>query len=210
MVSSIGKVPEMLLQAGSQAAGAATQSLGAVMTPKLEDPSADSGDRPALDEPGADAVGGGGGGSGETTAGETAPAGGGAPSTPSVVPSTGPAPTPPSTPAGALPPPAAASTGPSGMGTGLMPMGMPLAGMGGPGGQGGQDRGVRHKNRVVPQIAHTESVTGKVNADRIAVSATASQVKEPEPPNDDGDNPPQQPLKPIIHRITTPPPKNPE
>jgi hypothetical protein len=40
--------------------------------------------------------------------------------------------------------------------------------LGGAGGAGGKDAPVRPKNLVVPLIPHTESVTGKANADRIA------------------------------------------
>jgi hypothetical protein len=50
----------------------------------------------------------------------------------------------------------------------------------------------------VPPTPHTESVTGKVNADRIALSGGGSQDREP--PDDD---PPASP-RPVVRRITMP------
>ena len=85
-------------------------------------------------------------------------------------------------------------------------MGMPLGGLagaahgGGAGGQGGQEPPARPKKIVVPPEPHTESVTGKVNADRIALSGGASADREPEPPDDD---PPDSP-RPVVRRITMP------
>jgi hypothetical protein len=61
----------------------------------------------------------------------------------------------------------------------------------------------RHKRtkKVVTQPEpHTESVTGKVNADRIAMSAAAPEGRGPEPP---GDESPQSP-RPVVRRITMP------
>jgi hypothetical protein len=196
-MSSVTKVPESLLQAGSQAVGAATQSLSGMMQPKLDDlGTEDLGiDDAAMDD--MSGIGGGGGGG-------TSPAAGGAPSTPPVMPSTGPNPTPPTMPTGAggsLPPPVA----PVGRGgAGMMPMGgMPMMG-GAPGGQGGgaEDRKAKPKQVVGRDIPHTESVTGRVSADRIAVSATAPDRKD-EPPHDD--DPPQRGSgsAPLIRRITT-------
>jgi hypothetical protein len=199
-VSTIGKIPEALMQAGGQAVGAAMQSLSGLMTPKLDEPAVEGGN--IGDDHGSAGVGGASGG------GETTPAAGAASSSgPSVVPSTGPAPTPPSVPSGAVPAPVAPSTGPAG--AGMMPMGMPLGGMsGGAGGHRGDDR-VRPKKLVVPPAPHTESVTGKVVADRIAMSLGASGSKEPAPPNDDGDGPPRL-SRPIVRRITTVGPKDDE
>jgi hypothetical protein len=77
---------------------------------------------------------------------------------------------------------------------------MPMGGMMAPGGGStGDDRRARAKKLVLPQKPHTESVTGKVSEDRIAVSATAKRPSEPAPPDDDPQNP-----RPIIRRITTP------
>jgi hypothetical protein len=81
----------------------------------------------------------------------------------------------------------------------MMPMGMPLGGLAGahPGG-GGQEPPQRAKKVVVPPEPHTESVTGKVNTDRIATSLTAREGAESEPP-DDGSSP-----WPVVRRITMP------
>jgi hypothetical protein len=51
---------------------------------------------------------------------------------------------------------------------------------------------------VVPPEPHTESVTGKVNADRIALSSTAGPGDEPP----SGDDPPSG--RPVVRRITMP------
>ena len=71
---------------------------------------------------------------------------------------------------------------------------MPVAG-----GQGGQEPPQRAKKVVTPPEPHTESVTGKANADRIAYSAGASEGRDREPPDD----PPQSP-RPVVRRITMP------
>ena len=42
------------------------------------------------------------------------------------------------------------------------------------GGQAGKEPSSRPKNLVVPPTPHTEAVTGKVNADRIAMSSSVS------------------------------------
>jgi hypothetical protein len=82
----------------------------------------------------------------------------------------------------------------------MMPMGMPMGGLaGGAHGGGGQQPPQRPKKVVVPPEPHTESVTGRVTADRLAVSATAPAGEEPEPPRDD--SPPQSP-GPVVRRIT--------
>ncbi|MGB6513211.1 MAG: PPE family protein, partial [Mycobacterium sp.] len=162
------------------AAGAATQSLTGLASPHAGNRPGDGGDTGDMNPPDDTGSGDGPGG-----AGDTAPAAGG-----------------PTTPTGGLPEPLQASTGGS---AGTMPMGMPLGGMppGGAGGARGKDAPARPKNRVVPLIPHTESVTGKVSADRIAVSSTAPQ--DPEPPSDD--QPPRSPGR-IVRRITTVKPKD--
>jgi hypothetical protein len=191
VLSAIEKVPEALMQAGMQAASAATQGLSGLGAPKLDDKlRTDSGSDPAGGG-GPGGVGGGGVGGGDTS-----PAAGGASaSPPAVMPSTGSAPTPPTMPSGGLPEPVQAS--PAG-GSATMPMGgMPLGGMmPGAGGDGGRGGPVRPKKVVVPPTPHTESVTGRVSADRIATSA-ASEPRDPEPPNDE--HGPQ----PIVRRLTS-------
>ena len=186
-LSSIGKVPEALMQAAAQA----TQELSGLKSSGLDDPSKNLNDA-GSDLPHVGDLGAGGGGGG----GDTTPAGG-APTSPpaAVLPSTGAAVTPGVIPAGGLRPPAQ----PAGNGTGVgMPMGgMPLGGMmpHGGGGGAGADQPVRPKQLVVPRAPHTESVTGKVSEDRIAASATKGP-REPDPPDDD---PPSG--RPVIRRI---------
>jgi hypothetical protein len=196
-VQMIGKAPETLMQAGSQVAGQVSQSLGGLMNAGLDSAGLEKASRsvdPALSAGKSHGAGGAGGGG-------TVPAGGGPVSAPpAVTPTTGPPPKLPSMPDGALPQPVSPASGPGG----VMPMGMPLGGMAGAGhgagGQGGQEPPQRTKKVVVPLQPHTESVTGKVNADRIAFSAGASEGKGPEPPDD---NPPQSP-RPVVRRITMP------
>jgi hypothetical protein len=187
---SIGQVPQALMGAGSQAA----QSLSGMMKPSAEPVSAEIGKQALDDGLGGAGTGGGGGG------GATVPAGGGGAASlaPASTPSTGRTPTAPPVPAGGLPPPVAPQT-PS-MGGG-MPMGMPIGGLAGHGGGGGQERPVRPKNLVVPPTPHTESVTGKATADRIALSSAVSgdPDDDSEPPDDE---PPRSP-RPIVRRIST-------
>lgn len=181
-LSAIEKVPESLVQAGSQAAQAATQGLSGLVNPHMNTADVASG----LDAPGADPTSGtgtgdvGGGGGADTT-----PAAGAA-SPPQVMPSTGPAAHIPTTPTGALPPPVDPTGATPG---GMMPMGMPMGAMMPRGASGGQgtDRPAKPKSLVVPPTPHAESVTGKVTPDRIAKSAAA-----PSPdvdPSDDGGPP---------------------
>jgi hypothetical protein len=201
-LSTIGKVPEALMQAGTQAAGAATQSLSGLMTPRLNDRTAVAGGiGPLNDTSNRDGPGGAGSGGGDTTRAAGGPAG----TPPPVLPSTGRAPTPPAMPSGALPEPVQ----PSAAGSGMMPMGMPLGGMpgGAAGAGGGQDRPVPPKKVVVPPTPHTESVTGRVSIDRLAMSVTAPEPRDPQPPSDD--QPPQGP-RPIIRRITATRPEDEE
>ncbi|MDT7722998.1 MAG: hypothetical protein QOE94_4009, partial [Mycobacterium sp.] len=189
----IGKVPETLMQAGSQLAGTASQSLGGLMKQGLDTGDVEKASRPLGAGTGRGATGAGGG--------AAMPAGGGPVSTPpAVTPTTGPPPHLPSVPTGALPQPVSPAAGSSG----AMPMGMPLGGLagahqgGGAGGHGGQEPPQRPKKVVVPAEPHTESVTGKVNADRIALSLTGRDGTEPQPP-DDGSSP-----RPVVRRITMP------
>ncbi|WP_094287357.1 PPE domain-containing protein [Mycobacterium lehmannii] len=201
VVSSMLKGPESLIQAGTQAVGAATQGLSGLTQPNLDDV---GGEDLGLDDAPFDEMSGLGGG-----AGATSPAAGGAPSLPPVTPSTGPNPTPPTLPAGgSLPPPVTPSAGPGG--AGYMPMGMPLAGLAGAGGQGGanEERKGKPKQVVARDIPHTESVTGKVTEDRIAVSATAPKEQADDPPPGNDDPPPRSEGAPLIRRITTVGPKD--
>jgi hypothetical protein len=193
---SLGKVPETLMQAGSQLG----QSLGGMMKSGLDTGGAAkfaSLDKASRAGEGLGAGGHGGGGAGTMPAG-----GGGSASIPAVRPTTGPPPNLPTMPAGGLP--AGAQPSPSG-GAGAMPMGMPMSGLagaahgGGAGGQGGQEPPARPKKVVVPPEPHTESVTGKVNADRIALSGGGSADREPP----DDDDPPSGP-RPVVRRITMP------
>jgi hypothetical protein len=195
----VGKAPETLMQAGSQMAGQVSQSLGGLMKQGLDTGELENGSRLLDTGLGAGKGTGAGGGGGATM-----PTGGGPVSTPpAVTPTTGPPPNLPSMPSGGLPQPVSPTAGPLGM----MPLGMPLGGLagaghgGGAGGHGGQEPPQRAKKVVVPPEPHTESVTGKVNADRIAFSAGASEGRDPEPPDDD---PPKSP-RPVVRRITMPP-----
>jgi hypothetical protein len=196
LVGGLMKAPETLMQAGSQMAGQVSQQLGGLMKSGL-DGELEKASRPLDTGLGA------GKGYGTGGAGGTMPAGGGPVSTPpAVTPTTGPPPHLPSMPSGGLPQPVSATGGSSGM----MPMGMPLGGMAGAGhgagagGQGGQEPPQRTKKVVTPPEPHTESVTGKVNADRIARSLAAPEGRGPEPPDDE---PPQSP-RPVVRRITMP------
>lgn len=82
--------------------------------------------------------------------------------------------------------------------------GMPMGGAG----QGGaaDDRNGKPKQVVGKDRPHTESVTGKVTADRIAVSSTAPDRKDDDPPSNDDS--PQRGSAPVIRRITTVAPKD--
>jgi hypothetical protein len=195
LVGGLMKAPETLMQAGSQMAGQVSQQLGGLMKSGLDGDKLEKASRSLDTGLGAGKSHGGGGGGG------TMPAGGGPVSTPpAVTPTTGPPPHLPSMPSGGLPQPVS----PAGGSSGMMPMGMPLGGMGGhgagAGGKGGQEPPQRAKKVVTPPEPHTESVTGKVNSDRIAFSAGASESRDPEPPDDE---PPQSP-RPVVRRITMP------
>jgi hypothetical protein len=199
---SVGQLPQQLMQAGSQAA----QSLTGMMKGGGESLAGKVGAGDFKSAPLAAGKGAGGSGGG----GGTVPTGGGARLTASV-PSTGRTPTAPRAPGGALPPPVNPSNAPAGgMAMGGMPMGgMPMGGAGG--GAGGNQRPVRNKNLVVPPTPHTEAVTGKVSADRIALSSGTSGKdggrEERDDPPDDDDPPPRAP-RPIVRRISTGDPRD--
>lgn len=198
LFGSVGQVPQALMQAGSQAA----QSLTGMMKGGGDALSSKVGTAGGGEPFKATKVSGGGGGA-------TMPAAGGARLTASV-PSTGRTPTAPHSPGGALPPP----VNPGGPAGGAMPMGgMPMGGMpmgGAGGGAGGKEPPMRPKNLVVPPTPNTEAVTGKVNADRIAMSSGASgkdrgREERDEPPDDD---PPPRTPRPIVRRISTGDPRD--
>ena len=198
LVSSVAAVPEALMQAGTQAASAATQGLSGVLAPKA-DSRLDTGDVGGAGSPGGGVDSGGasggdgiGGGGGQTT-----PAAGG-PLSAGVMPSTGAPPAAPAIPAGAG---TQLGQGAGGGTPGVMPMGMPMGAMGGGPGSSGGGKAPESgsKKVVVPQVPHSEAVTGKVSADRLtAVSATAPP-REPDPPSDT----PERPAGSVVRRITT-------
>jgi len=197
-VGAVTKVPEALLQAGSQALGAATEGLSGLAKPKMDPPGTGG---PGL---GSGDLGGAGGGGDAPT---TPAAGGGAPDLP-VAPSTGAPPTPAIAPVGASDGPGAHGA-PAGA-TGMTPMGMPTGGLGGaPGGGagGGKAEDGRRRKVVVPEIPHTEDVTGRVDTSRLSAAAAAShRDRNLEPPDDD--NSPDRGA-PIVHRLVTRAPKDP-
>jgi hypothetical protein len=89
-------------------------------------------------------------------------------------------------------------------------MGMPMGGLGGaPGGSAGGGTGENDRKRkvVVPDIPHTEDVTGRVNTNRLSAAAAANhRDRNLEPPNDDD---PPEPAAPIVRRLVTRAPKEP-
>ena len=88
-------------------------------------------------------------------------------------------------------------------------MGMPMGGMMPPGGAGsgaGGQKRQRPHHVVVPRTPHTESITGKVSEDRIAVSSIAPPSHDP--PDDDLLPPAKGPQQPLIRRITMAPRKD--
>jgi hypothetical protein len=192
LVGAAAKAPQSLMQAG-------TESLSGLTSPRSGDSSPEGGEpasKPDLDggEPD-DLPAGGGIGDG----GQTVPAAGGftTPSLP-VAPSTGAESTSPKLPTGASPAPSPPAPGAPGM----MPMGMPMGGMGGPGRGAGKD-GPRRTRRVVAEpIPHTEEVTGKVSARRLAVSATAPNNPDSPP----GDESSASAPAPSVRRIVARPP----
>ena len=196
VMSTLTKAPEALAQAATQAAGAAVQGVSGALGPGNDSPNVGGTDSGLPDDSSAFSGDG----------GETTPASGGPTSpTPPVVPSTGSTPTPPSMPAGGLPAPVEAAPAAGGM----MPMGMPMGGMMPPGGAGsgaGGQKRQRPHHVVVPRTPHTESVTGKVSEDRIAVSSIAPPSHDP--PDDDLLPPAKGPQQPLIRRITMAPRKD--
>lgn len=205
LVGAVTKVPETLLQAGTQAIGAATQGLSGLAQPKM-DP-LDTGTSGLGGDPGAGDLGdmGGAGGGGDAP---TTPAGGGEPSL-AVAPTTGAPPTPAITPVGATgtPPPPSA-------GMGGTPMGMPMGGMGpmagGPGGAGGGKEEAGQRRKVAPRdIPHTEDITGRTDTNRLAAAAAGHRERNTSEPPDDDNSPPPDSSKPIVRRLTTRPPKEP-
>jgi hypothetical protein len=196
-LGAVTKVPEALIQAGSQALGAATQGVSALAQPKMGSPGTGG---PSLSSGDPGAAGGGG------DAPTTPAAGDGAPDLP-VAPSTGAPPTPAIAPVGATEGPGAG--GAPGGATGVTPMGMPMGGLGGaPGGAGGaKAEDGRKRKVVVPDIPHTEDVTGRVDTNRLSAAAAANhRDHSPEPPNDDN-SPGAAP--PIVRRLVTRAPKEP-
>jgi hypothetical protein len=192
LLGAATKAPQSLMQA-------ATQGLSGLTSPKTRD-SSPGGEEPAspadLDggdpddsDPG-EGVGGG---------GQTVPAAGGfaAPSLP-VSPSAGVGSTSPTLPAGASGAPSAPAAGAPGM----MPMGMPMGGMGGRGRGPGKEGPQRTKRVVARPIPHAEEVTGKVSARRLAVSATAPKDLGSLP----GDESSASPPAPSVRRIVAQPP----
>jgi hypothetical protein len=194
VMGAVTKVPESLMQAGSQALGAATQGLSGLGHPKTDSP----GSGASSPDSGGDPTGAGGGGDAPTTPA----AGDGAPDLP-VAPSTGAPPTPAIAPVGATEGPGAGGA-PAGA-SGVSPMGMPIGGLGGaPGGAGGAEgKGEvgRKRKVVVEDIPHTEDVTGRVDTDRLAAAAAANRRdRNTEPPHDDG---PPDSAPPVVRRLVT-------
>lgn len=200
VMGAVTKVPESLMQAGSQALGAATQGLSGLEQPKTDSPGSGG---PSPNSGGDPAAAGGGGDAPTTPA-----AGEGAPDL-AVAPSTGAPPTPAIAPVGAAEGPGAggAPVGASGM----TPMGMPMGGGagGGTGGGGAEGKGepARKRRIVVADIPHTEDVTGRVDTDRLAAAAAANhRARNTEPPDDEG---PPDPAQPIVRRLVTRTPRDP-
>jgi hypothetical protein len=88
-------------------------------------------------------------------------------------------------------------------------MGMPMGGLGGaPGGGAGAGKAEdgRRRKVVVPEIPHTEDVTGRVDTSRLSAAAAANhRDRNPEPPDDDA----RDPGAPIVRRLVTRAPKDP-
>ena len=201
VLGAVTKVPETLMQAATQAAGAAAQGLQGLAQPKLAS-AGDSADGVPETGDGAGDLGDvGGEGAGDT------PASGGDVPPLSVAPSTGSAPTPAVAPAGGSGQPAPPAAGIA-VGSG-MPMAMPMGGLGGLGGQpgGAKSEPTRPKKVVVPQIPHTEDVTGRVDTDRLSAAAAAARARIADASKDD-DNPPRA-GEPLVRRLVTKPPEEP-
>lgn len=202
LMGTVTKLPEAAMQAGTQAIGAATQSLSGLAQQKTDplSPGTDTPGDPGTGDPGD--LGGGGGGA------PTTPAGGdGAPAL-GVAPSTGAPPTPAVTPAGATGTPGPASAGMGGMPMGGMPMGA-MGGMGGHGGggEGGRDDPGRQRKVVSRDVPHTEDVTGRVDTNRLSVASATTRERNPDPPGDDPTPPSSS--EPVVRRLRTRPPEEP-
>jgi hypothetical protein len=204
VMGAAAKVPEALMQAGSQALGAATQGLSGLAHPK-PDLGGAGGGPPGLGA--ADPAGGGVGGGGDAP---TLPASGAGSMPLGVAPSTGAPPTPAVLPVGAVDAGLAAeSAGGAGMPMfGGMPMmgGMPMAGEAGGGGAGGgKGEADRQRRVVVRDVPHTEDVTGRVDTTRLAAAAAANRDRDrdPEPPADGSAD------SAVVRRLVTHPPKEP-
>lgn len=201
LLGGLTKVPETLMQAGTQAASAAAQGLGQ-MGQKMDPPTDSSPSDPNMGagDPSADMGGGGGDPSTSPAGGEGTPGLG-------VAPSVGAPPTPAFTPAGAADAPTAA--GPGGGGMSGMPMGgMPMGGMGGAGDKGKEGEAGRRRRLVTRDIPNTEDVTGRTETNRlVAASSSNNTGPDPDPP----DNPPTTTARgTVIRQIRTRPPKDPE
>lgn len=206
LLGGLTKVPETLMQAGTQAASAAAQGLGQ-MGQKM-DPPADS---PNLSDPNmgaGDPTGDMGGGGGDPS---TSPAGGEGTPALNVAPSTGSAPTPAITPAGAVD--GSPVSGGAGGGMSGMPMGgMPMGGMGGPGGKGGNEGEAGRRRRLVTQnVPNTEDVTGRTETNRLAAASASTNTGPGPNPDDPPENSvTQTPRGTVIRQIKTRPPKDPQ
>ena len=192
LLGAATKAPQSLMQAG-------TRALSGLTSPKTGDPSPDGGEpasKPDLDDGEPDDLG---PGDGIGDGGQTIPAAGGF-STPSlpVAPTTGAQSRSPQLPTGASPAPSPPAAGAPGM----MPMGMPMGGMGGRGRGAAKEGPGRTKRVVAVPIPHTEEVTGKVSARRLAVSATAP--KDPDSPP--GEETSAAPPAPSVRRVVSRPP----
>ena len=189
LVGAAAKAPRSLMQAG-------TEGLSGLTSPRSGDAPPNSGEpasKPDLDSGEPDDLP---NGDGFGDSGQTVPAAGGftTPTLP-VAPLTGAESSSPKLPTGASPAPAAGAPG-------MMPMGMPMGGMGGRGRGAGKEGPQRTKRVVVPPIPHTEEVTGKVSARRLAVSATAPNNPDSAP----GEESPASPPAPSVRRIVSRPP----
>jgi len=187
LLGAATRAPQSLMQAGTEALSGLTPAKSGDSSPKRGEPApapeVDSGE-PDVDDPDID-VGGG---------GQTLPAAGSFFASPElpVTPSTGAESTAPTLPAGASPAPSQ----PAGA-TGMMPMGMPMGGMGGRGRGADKDGPRRTKHVVARPIPHTEEVTGKASAHRLAVSATGP--KSPDTQGDASSAPPA----PVVRRVVS-------
>ena len=87
-------------------------------------------------------------------------------------------------------------------------MGMPMGGLGGaPGGGAGAGKAEdgRRRKVVVPEIPHTEDVTGRVDTNRLSAAAAANRDRSPQPPVDDD----PRDSAPIVRRLVTRKPTEP-